>query len=99
MTNTTNIHANTNHTVDEDLLDDLKSQYPSLSFSILESVTFARNEDATYRGAPPVNQPTPGPFIKVQNPMGGADYVRPEHTERLHALCRWHQTSATKRGF
>ena len=82
-----------------DLLDDLKSQYPSLEFSLLESVVFPRCEDAVYMGAAPTNPPTPGPFIKVQNPMGGADVVRPDNTERLHALCQWHQSRATARGF
>ena len=77
------------------MTEQLKSRFPSLSFAIREAVTFARNEDATYMGRPPVNQPSRGPFLEIRNPMGGADYPRIDDTTRIEALCAWHQARAT----
>ena len=80
------------------MIEQLKSRFPSLSFAIRETVTFARNEDATYMGRPPVNQPSIGPFLEIRNPMGGADYPRIDDTARIETLCAWHQDRATANG-
>ena len=82
-----------------DLITTLQAAYPALTFTVLEEVTFPRNEDATYLGRPPQNKPTPGPFVRIENPMGGADVARPDDTETLHRLCAWHQARAEANGF
>ena len=77
----------------------LQETYPSLTFAVRETVTFARNEDAVYIGRPPVNEPSAGPFLEIRNPMGGADYVRVGDTDLIQRTAEWHQKRATANGF
>lgn len=81
------------------IIENLRAQFSSLTFSVRETVTFARNEDATYLGRPPVNKPSTGPFLEIRNPMGGADYVRLENVEEIFKTAAWHQSRATANGF
>lgn len=80
-------------------IQNLKKEFPLVNFFEVDHVLIHWNGDACYpKGAPePVR--IQGKFIRIENPMGGADAVRASDVEEIRRVAAWHQARAEASGF
>ena len=75
-------------------ISELKKQFPLVAFEEKDHVINPRNEDAFYPKGSPRPERIEGDFIRMENPMGGADTVHSSDTEAILRLAEWHQNRA-----
>ena len=76
----------------------LRKQYPLVNFKEVDHTMHPRNESASYPFGAPKPKRVEGEFIRMENPMGGADTVLASDSEAIHRLAAWHQARAVARG-
>jgi len=79
-------------------LQTLRKQYPLVNFKASSKLTIQCNESASYPFGAPKPRRVEGEFIRMENPMGGADTVLASDSEAIHRLAAWHQARAVARG-
>lgn len=80
-------------------IEQLKRKFPLVHFEKVDEVVIPRNEDACYPGGLPRPNRVNGDFVRIQNPMGGADVVRASDVKEIYRLAAWHQARAEASGF
>lgn len=80
-------------------IDELKKEYPLVSFKTVDECVIPRNESASYPFGQPMADRIEGTFIRIENPMGGADTVRASNIKEILHLAAWHQARAEAAGF
>ena len=80
-------------------INELKEKYPLVDFERVDRVFMPRHEDAFYPFGQPKGVWVEGDFIRIKNPMGGADAVRADNIEEIYWLASWHQSRAEDAGF
>ena len=80
------------------LLTSLRTQFPLVTFDLVDQRVNPRNEDAFYLLGSPKPEVQVGQFIKMTNPMGGGDTVAAASVSLLD-LASWHQSRAEAKGF
>ena len=75
-------------------LQTLRKQYPLVNFFEVDHTMHPRNESASYPFGAPKPKRVEGEFIRMENPMGGADTVIASDSEAIHRLAAWHQARA-----
>ena len=75
-------------------INELKKQFPLINFKRVDHVINPRNEDAFYPFGAPRPERIDGNFIRIENPMGGADTVPASDIEALLRLAAWHQKTS-----
>lgn len=81
------------------MIEYLKSEFPLVHFERVKEIVIPRNEDASYPSGLPRPERIEGDFIRIQNPMGGADTVSAANVEEILRLAAWHQARAEASGF
>ena len=81
------------------MINDLKKEFPLVHFFKVDHVIIPRNEDASYPFGMPKPDRIKGEFIRMENPMGGADTVRAADVEGIRRLAAWHQARSEAAGF
>lgn len=76
------------------MIENLKKEFPLVHFERVDHVIVPRNEDASYPFGLPKPNRVNGDFIRIVNPMGGADTVRASNTKEILRLAAWHQARA-----
>jgi len=80
-------------------LNELRTKFPLVDFERVDRAFVPRSEDACYPFGCPKGYWVEGDFIRLQNPMGGADTVRASNVEEIYWLAAWHQARAEAAGF
>jgi hypothetical protein len=75
-------------------IETLKNKFTLVSFSLVDHMINPRNEDAHYPLGAPKPERLDGEFIRMQNPMGGADTVPVSNVDAILRLAEWHQSRA-----
>ena len=78
---------------------ELKRLFPLINFSEVDHSINPRNEDAFYPLGAPKPERIEGKFIRIENPMGGADTVLASNEAAIMELAAWHQSRAEAKGF
>jgi hypothetical protein len=81
------------------MINELKKEFPLVNFFKVDHVLIPRNEDASYPFGAPKPERIEGDFIRLENPMGGADTVRASDVEAIRRIAAWHQARAEANGF
>ena len=76
------------------MINDLKERFPLVSFEMVDHAINPRNEDAFYPLGAPKPERISGDFIRIENPMGGADVVAKDNFDAIYRLAAWHQARA-----
>jgi hypothetical protein len=81
------------------MIQELKKEFPLVNFEWVDHCVVPRNESASYPFGNPKPEVIKGDFIRIQNPMGGADTVRSSDIKKIRYLAAWHQARAEASGF
>lgn len=81
------------------IIEQLKKEFPLVNFKKVDHILIPRNEDASYPFGLPRPDRIEGEFVRIENPMGGADSVRASNVDEIRRLAAWHQARAVARGF
>ena len=81
------------------MIEQLKKEFPLINFKKVDECVIPRNEEASYPFGMPKPDRIKGEFIRMENPMGGADTVRASNIKEVYRLAAWHQARTEAAGF
>jgi hypothetical protein len=76
-------------------LEELKRDYPNVTFTLVNHKWVRRHENAFYPSGYPKPELIHGCYIKMENIFGGTDIVSAANSESVHELAAWHQSRAS----